>query len=363
LAYRLRLDHVAFLRSPDGVAALVQAAGLELTATSRLRDVATARVLAGERGPAVLETALLRRQAVGKLDDPQRWLLTDDALQQATASAVAAHRAQRLVGRAVHDVTCSIGAELVELASVTTALLGSDLDPVRLAMAAHNAPGVTLVRADALVPVSRDAVVLADPGRRSDDRRTHDPARLQPPLPELLSVHSGRDIVVKCAPGIDVDRLGWRGEVEVVSLDGGVREACLWSPGLSGAATRRATMLTSSGRGCTITDRDPDVPRCGNRVSGSSTRTARWCGPGWCGTGRRGTAWDSSTTASPISPETACRRGCVASGCSATAGSPRNRCARNSPGWTAAARRSSRVGWTWTPRCYGPGCACAGHGH
>lgn len=258
MAYRLRLDHVAFLRSPDGVAALVQAAGLELSPASRLRDVATARVLAGERGPAVLETALLRRQAVGKLDDPQRWLLTDDALQQATASAVAAHRARRLVGRAVHDVTCSVGAELVELASVATVLLGSDLDPVRLAMAAHNAPGVALVRADALVPVSRDAVVLADPGRRSDGRRTHDPARLQPPLPELLSVHSGRDIVVKCAPGIDVDRLGWPGEVEVVSLDGGVREACLWSPGLSGAATRRATVLTSSGRGCTITDRDPD---------------------------------------------------------------------------------------------------------
>ena len=41
------------------------------------------------------------------------WLFTDDALQQATPTVVARHRARRLAGRAVHDVTCSIGAELV----------------------------------------------------------------------------------------------------------------------------------------------------------------------------------------------------------------------------------------------------------
>ena len=258
MAYPLTCDDVDFLASSTGAAALAHAGTLALTPASRMVDVAAVRALAGGYGAAVLETALLRRRAVGKLDEPQRWLLSDEALQQATPSAVARHRAQRLNGRAVHDVTCSIGAELVALAPAASALLGSDLDPVRLAMAAYNAPGVALARADALHPVSRGTVVLADPGRRADGRRTHDPTRLQPPLPALLAVYAGRDLVVKCAPGLDVTALGWAGEVEVVSLDGGVREACLWSPGLSDAATRRASVLTSSGRGWTITDRDPD---------------------------------------------------------------------------------------------------------
>ncbi|WP_196054617.1 THUMP-like domain-containing protein [Nocardia aurantiaca] len=118
---------------------------------------------------------------------------------------------------------------------------------------------VLLVKADALVPCSTAEVVIADPARRADGRRTHDPARLQPPLPDLLAAYAGRDLAVKCAPGLDFDKLAWQGEIEVVSLDGAVREACLWSPGLAEqGVTRRATVLSSSGRPWTLTDADPD---------------------------------------------------------------------------------------------------------
>lgn len=249
---------VAFLRSDAGQVSLARADTLDLTDASLLSDLTTLRGRLGERAGAVAETVRLRRRAAAKLADAGGWLFTDDALQQATPSPVARRRARRLAGRAVHDVTCSIGADLAELIRQCPVAIGSDLDAVRLAMCAHNVPSALLLRADALTPTTRGTIVVADPARRRGGGRTHDPARLQPPLPDLLDAYRGRDLVVKCAPGLDTDRLGWAGEVEVVSLDGGVREACLWSPGLTDGVRRRATVLASDGAAWTITDADPD---------------------------------------------------------------------------------------------------------
>lgn len=259
MGYPFTRGDVAFLRSPAGSAALTEVDLLALTPASTMRDVTTTRRRHGERAAALVETVLLRRRAVAKLPDAHDWLLTDDALQQATPAAVARHRAGRLAGRAVHDVTCSVGAELAALVDVCPTVIGSDIDPVRLAMASVNVPAAFLIRADALTPVTRDTVVIADPARRADGRRTHDPARLQPPLSELLAAYRGRDLAVKCAPGLDFDALDWPGEVEVTSLNGGVREACLWSPGLAATGVRRrATVLSGGGdaaaRGRTVGD-------------------------------------------------------------------------------------------------------------
>jgi predicted RNA methylase len=207
----------------------------------------------------LVETTLLRRKAAAKFTEPSGWLFTDEALQQATAESVAVHRARRLADAAVHDATCSIGTELAALRNSTAYVVGSDIDPVRLAMAGHNVADVDLCRADALRPVTRDAVVLVDPARRSRGRRRFDPRDYTPALDATLDVYRGRDLVVKCAPGIDfaeLARLGFRGEIEVVSLAGSVRETCLWSAGLAGdRVTRRATML-DTGEG--VTDGDPD---------------------------------------------------------------------------------------------------------
>ena len=207
----------------------------------------------------LVETTQLRRKALAKFVDPSGWLFTDEALQQATAEPVAEHRARRLAGMSVHDATCSIGTELAALRDSSPCVVGSDVDPVRLAMARHNVPGVVLCRADALAPVTRGTVVLVDPARRSRGRRRFDPRDYTPALDALLDTYRDRDIVVKCAPGIAFDelsRMGFVGEIEVTSLAGSVREACLWSAGLAGeGVTRRATMLDS---GEEITDAEPD---------------------------------------------------------------------------------------------------------
>jgi hypothetical protein len=254
-----RLDDVAYLRSEAGERALVEVAGHRLTDATLVADIASVRASFGDRAAALVETTLLRRKAAAKFADPSGWLFTDEALQQATAEAVAAHRAQRLAGADVHDATCSIGTELAALRNSASHVVGSDIDPVRLAMAGNNVADVDLCRADALRPITRDTVVLLDPARRSSGRRRFDPRDYTPALDDLLDVYQSRDIVVKVAPGIDFDelaRLGFDGEIEVTSLAGSVREACLWSAGLAGNnVTRRATMLDT---GESVTDADPD---------------------------------------------------------------------------------------------------------
>lgn len=259
MGYDFTLADVEYLTSDAGVDAVTRVDALELSTRTRLADIGWARTHFGDRAAMLVETVLVRRKAALKLDGAHGWLLTDDAVQQATPSRVAAHRARRLAGRVVHDVTCSVGAELAALTGVAETVVGSDLDAVRLAMAAHNVPRAHLLRADALRPVTRGTTVIADPARRSGGRRTHDPAALQPPLPDLLEVYRDRDLAVKCAPGLDFAALDWDGEVAVVSLDGGVREACLYSPGLSEPGVRRrASVLRSDGTGFEVTDASGD---------------------------------------------------------------------------------------------------------
>jgi hypothetical protein len=208
----------------------------------------------------LVETVLLRRRAVDKLPGAGQWLFTDEAMQQATAAPVASHRAQRLAGRVVHDVTCSIGTEVEALRGCAGRVLGSDIDPVRLAMARHNlGAAADLCRADALYPVTREAVVMADPARRGSGRRRFNPRDYQPALDQLFDVYRGRELVVKCAPGIDFDvvtRLGFDGEIEVTSYQASVREACLWSAGLAGQGVRRRASILD--RDEQITDAEPD---------------------------------------------------------------------------------------------------------
>ncbi|OZC43333.1 SAM-dependent methyltransferase [Rhodococcus sp. WWJCD1] len=259
MGYEFTGTDLDFLRSEAGAGALAAVDALDLNARTSVRDTASVRTRFPDHASALIETVTVRRKARVKLFESDHWLVTDDAVQQATPTLVARRRAERLAGRRVHDVTCSIGSELAVLVGSAELAVGSDLDPIRLRMAAHNVPAATLLRADALTPTTRGTVVVADPGRRAGGRRRHDPAALQPPLPELFDAYRGRDLVVKCAPGLDFDAVDWPGEIEVVSLDGGVREACLWSEGLSEKGIRRrAAVLRSDGSALDITDAESD---------------------------------------------------------------------------------------------------------
>ncbi len=255
-------DDVSYLRSESGGAALAAVAELQLTDATRVADIAAARAQFGDRAAVLVETTLLRRRATEKLGPVPEWLFTDEALQQATAVPVAVHRAARLAatGAPVHDATCSIGTELAVLCGAGVVAVGSDIDPVRLAMARHNlGPSAWLCRADALHPITSDAVLVVDPARRAAGRRRVRIEDYQPALGPLLDAYRRRDFAVKAAPGIDFEeirRLGFDGEIEVTSYRGSVREACLWSAGLAQPGVRRRASVLD--RDEHINDTDPD---------------------------------------------------------------------------------------------------------
>ena len=230
---------------------------IALTKKSVFADRAVLDQHCGDYARAVSALIAARRAATGKF--PTHWLTDADAAQQATPARVAGVRAARIAeagAQMVHDVTCSVGSEAPAFRQRGIAWMGSDLDMSRLIMARHNlGQEAWLAQADALRPVTSDGVVVADPARRAGGRRITDPAQLLPPLPDLLDAHAGREMAVKCAPGIDYS--GWDGLVSVVSVDGGVKEACLYTPGLAGGVRREAVVLRDGEE--RVTDLDDDT--------------------------------------------------------------------------------------------------------
>lgn len=242
------------------------ATSYQLTKKSLVQDLSHLRKAHGEHARALVELVQARR--AGKL--PENWLMDSESVQQATPPVVAAWRAEVLKAAGVEaavDVTCSIGTELHALAATGLRALGGDLDHQRLRMARFNVPEVPVVRMDALRPAFagdlksgalKSGVVVADPARRNSSGRITKLDDLQPPLPELMDCYD--KLVVKCAPGIDYSEFD--GHVEVVSVDGGVKETCLYSPAILGRG-RRAVVMGASSVKETVTSDEPETDRVG----------------------------------------------------------------------------------------------------
>lgn len=230
---------------------------LEFSKASQLGDVAKLQQQFGEHARAVAE--LIKARNSKKL--PSDWLMDSDSVQQATPPEVAKHRAAFLTSlgvELVHDVTCSIGTE--GAAWAPGKYVGSDLDRSRIKMAQHNTPHPFFC-ADALTQSSTAPAIIADPARRSGGKRITDPAKLLPPLPDLLAAHEC-ELAVKCAPGLDFS--DWQGLVSVASVDGNVKEACLYTPGLG---VGRSAVMIKGGKADVLSSTDfdeDDLPEAGD---------------------------------------------------------------------------------------------------
>ncbi|MBO0849478.1 MAG: class I SAM-dependent methyltransferase [Pseudonocardia sp.] len=248
-------DELDLLTSPAGRELLRRLAGTEVSPDGELRLAAVLR----REYPAELVTAALaqhelRLRAATKFTRAGRMFFTRDGLEQASAEAVATHRAARFAATGaarVADLCCGIGGDLIALAGGAEEVRGMDRDPVHTRMATLNAAAygvdraVSMHRADVRdVDLSGVDAVFVDPARRAGGRRLRT-GDSEPPLDWCLALAARvRPVAIKAAPGLDRAAVpaGW--EVEFVAEGRELKEAVLWSPAFAdGAQTRAETRV------------------------------------------------------------------------------------------------------------------------
>ncbi|NTU83422.1 MAG: SAM-dependent methyltransferase [Chloroflexales bacterium] len=254
------LDIFQWLLSPAGQALLAELAGRDIADADALREVERLRRrVAPEQARAALEMALLRRRARVKFPQAERLYFTREALEQSSATPVAAHRAARLAAGPyshIADLCCGVGADALALAAAGVAVTAVDRDPLRLAMCQANAdalglaPRVSTREQDLLAePPPLAEALFCDPGRRAGGRRRFSVEAYEPPLAHVLGWQARTPaLAVKLGPGVDLAELPADAEVEFTSLDGELKEAALWCGPLARVA-RRATVLRRSADG------------------------------------------------------------------------------------------------------------------
>ena len=186
---------------------------------------------------AALETAILRRKAVGKFARAGDMYFTREALEQSSGEIVATHRAGRFAAfDRVGDFCCGIGGDLIGLAERTT-VVAVDADPLRLAMAGANLKAygrherVDFVEGDVrTVAITDIGAAFFDPDRRAGDRRHIRLREYEPTLDAVRGRLPGDfPLGVKVAPGVPWDDLrAYDAECEFVSAGGELKECVLW---------------------------------------------------------------------------------------------------------------------------------------
>lgn len=207
---------------------------------------------APEAVAAAIRLAEARRKGAAKYTLGDRMWLDPVGLEQATAEAVAAHKARRFEAEVVVDLCCGIGGDAIALAE-RSHVLAVDRDRGMARRVAWNAdvhgrgdrvqPCVATAEA---FPIPSGAWVHIDPDRRASGRGRAVAAEGYAPGPEFLHalMRSAPAGAIKLGPASDFARFaeGLHCEVEIISLDGEAKEATVWF-GAAVTAARRATKL------------------------------------------------------------------------------------------------------------------------
>ncbi len=230
------LADVAFLTSARGESLLAQLATADLSDSNLLRLIPRIRQThTPDETSSAIETARLRRRATDKFGpDAAHMLLTEPALQQASHPAVRAWRVRGWPGSTL-DVCCSIGSDTLAFARAGHEVIGLDNDPVRVAMAQHNATALGVTAAFDVRDVTQGTLPPADtlfydPARRDDHgNRIHNVADYIPPLSLIDAWRPNYNrLAVKLSPGVDLTQVPYpTATLTFISVNGDLKEAQL----------------------------------------------------------------------------------------------------------------------------------------
>lgn len=249
----LALADIEFLRSDCARDFLTRYKEYDLSGTKELTLLSRLRLsLTPRQASAVLQTLKLRAKAETKFPGrAPKMLFTDASLQQASQPAISRYRARKLASHKVLDLCCGIGADTLAFAEAGHYALGLDIDPVRIAIARHNAEALGIAAQFDVADIRRSPpagyeCIFFDPARRDEQgRRIYDVERYLPPL-SLARAWNAREILVKLSPAVDLRQLErYGGCVEFISLAGNLTEALFWLNRPS--APPLATQVTHSG--------------------------------------------------------------------------------------------------------------------
>jgi SAM-dependent methyltransferase len=268
----MQLEHFYALLTREGKWALESAMAFDPREKDFLGDFKMlAKRFPRELARAALTVAILRIEAEDKFPQTEKLYFTREALEQATPWEVASYRAQRYQGvDRIFDLGCSVGGDALALAQ-SAPVVGVDLDEVRLAMARENLravrrPGAFLQADITALPftftrMSGRNAIFFDPARRENYQRIHSVFDYLPPLTLVESwLPDVPEIAVKVSPGVNLDELtGFDCEVEFISLNGNLKEACLWFGGFK-TAERRATLLVNGATHTLTAAEQPELP-------------------------------------------------------------------------------------------------------
>ena len=205
-----------------------------------------------EQVSAALTMARLRQKAVDKFGDAAAKLFfTDDALQQASHPLVRKVSGAGLSQVGVCWMSAVVSVRIVlAFAAAGATVHGLDIDPVRIAIAQHNAAVIGVNATFSVADVTQGIpdgydLIFFDPARRdANGKRIYDVEQYIPPL-SLIENWNALEIIVKLAPGVDVGQIvKYGGEVQFISVKGDMKEAVLNRGAMQSGLT--AVLLTDT---------------------------------------------------------------------------------------------------------------------
>lgn len=225
--------------------AVRQASGPELHVQKQLRGEFPDELV---RAAITLEE--LRKRGAEKFSRADQMWFDRKGLEQATAEAVARHKATRFSGH-VWDYCAGIGGDAIAQALAGAEVTAVDRDPANCLRIQWNAEAygvasrVKPLAADVESLTERDGLLHVDPDRRAG--RAQRSVRIEDGTPGLdflrRMTHEFDGGAIKLSPAANFTGKFPDAEIELISLEGEAKEATIWFGRLAEPGLWRATVL------------------------------------------------------------------------------------------------------------------------